>query len=93
MNTSYFVNRPFLLIICMVVAVWSTMPLVQAVPDKQPLVVYDFVPQLQRDFNNPDTLRRHYDEVLLVTCLQAIVNRDEPRLFVRYNREPDDFWF
>jgi len=69
------------------------MSLVQAEPEKQTLVVYDFVPQLQEDFNNPDILRRHYDEVMLVTCLQAIVNRDDPRLFVRYNQAPDDFWF
>jgi hypothetical protein len=56
-------------------------------------VVFDFVPQLTRDFKNPEVLRRHYDEVLLATCLQGIVNRDEPRLFVRYNAVPDDFWF
>ncbi|PAW77606.1 MAG: hypothetical protein B9S32_10000 [Verrucomicrobia bacterium Tous-C9LFEB] len=60
---------------------------------KKTLVVYDFVPQLTSNFNNPAILRRHYDEVLLVTCLQGIVNRNEPRLFVRYNAAPDDFWF
>jgi hypothetical protein len=65
----------------------------RAVVDPASIVVYDLVPQLGADFNQPQVLRRHYDEVMLVTCLQAIVNRAEPRLFVRYNSAPDDFWF
>ena len=62
-------------------------------PKKPGLVVFDFVGQQAGDFRQPAVLRRHYDEVLLVTCLQAIVNRQEPRLFVRYNAQPDDFWW
>lgn len=37
-------------------------------------------------------LRRHYDEVILLTCLQGIANRLQPRIFVRYNQAPDDYW-
>jgi len=43
--------------------------------------------------SDPAALRRHYDEVLLATCLQGLANRKSPRVFVRYNAEPDDFWF
>lgn len=59
-----------------------------------PLVVFDFAPALAKlNPKNEAALRRHYDEVLLVTCLQGLVNRGEPRLFVRYNAAPDDFWW
>jgi hypothetical protein len=59
-----------------------------------PLVVLDLVPAraaLKPD--DPAALRRHYDEVLLATCLQGLANRSGPRVFVRYNEGPDDFWF
>ncbi len=60
----------------------------------RPLVVFDFAPALAKlDPKDPVALRRHYDEVLLATCLQGLVNRDEPRLFIRYNAQTDDFWF
>lgn len=60
----------------------------------RPLVVFDFTPALAKlDPKDPAALRRHYDEVLLATCLQGLVNRDEPRLFIRYNAQADDFWF
>lgn len=60
----------------------------------RPLVVFDLSDEL-RSLNpkDPKALRRHYDEVLLVTCLQGLVNRNEPQLFVRYNQKSDDFWF
>jgi hypothetical protein len=63
-------------------------------PPARPLVVFDFAPALAKlDPKKPAALRRHYDEVLLATCLQGLVNRDEPRLFIRYNARTDDFWF
>lgn len=69
-----------------------------SVPDSatSPLVVLDLTEsraQQQRNPDDPAALRRHYDEVLLATCVQGLVNRMEPRLFVRYNAAPDDFWF
>jgi len=85
--------KPFLLILCIFASSTAIIASAKANTGNPPLVVYDFVPQLERDFKQSDILRRHYDEVLLVTCLQAILNRNEPRLFVRYNKEPDDFWF
>lgn len=61
---------------------------------KPPIVVLDLSDDLAKlDAADPVALRRHYDEVLLASCLQGIVNRAGPRLFVRYNPEPDDYWF
>lgn len=58
------------------------------------LVVFDLVDKREAlDPTDPVALRRHYDEVLLATCLQGLVNRQQPRLFVRYNAASDDFWF
>ena len=85
--------KPFLLILCIFSFSTAIIAGARANTDKPAIVVYDCVSQLKWDFKQPDVLRRHYDEVLLVTCLQAIVNRNEPRLFVRYNQAPDDFWF
>lgn len=58
------------------------------------IVVFDLADELRSlDAADPAALRRHYDKVLLTSCLQGLVNRHEPRLFVRYNAAPDDFWF
>lgn len=64
------------------------------VPAQPPLVVLDLA-KSRAELNPKDAaaLRRHYDEVLLATCLQGLVNRETPRLFIRYNAAPDDFWF
>ena len=60
----------------------------------KPIEVMDFI--AERDALNPSdqvALRRHYYEMLLTTCLQALVNHDEPSVFVRCNAKPDGFWF
>ena len=62
--------------------------------ERTPLVVLDLASSMsQLNPSDPVALRRHYDEVLMATCLQGLVNRKEPLLFVRYNAAPDDFWF
>jgi hypothetical protein len=62
--------------------------------DRPEIVVFDLADEASRlDAGEPGGLRRHYDTVLLTSCLQGLVNRQEPRLFVRYNPSPDDFWF
>jgi hypothetical protein len=48
---------------------------------------------LATGLDDPVQRRRYWDETHLVTTLQGIVNREEPRLFVRYNAAPDDFWW
>jgi len=70
-------------------------PFVRAAPlAATEIVVFDLVDELRNlDAADPAALRRHYDKVLLTSCLQGLVNRHEPRLFVRYHAAPDDFWF
>jgi hypothetical protein len=41
----------------------------------------------------PAQARAAWDEAHLVSALQGIVNRDAPRLFVRFMPQPDDFWW
>jgi len=45
------------------------------------------------DRSDPVQARRAWDTAHLVASLQGIVNRDGPRLFVRFMAHPDDFWF
>jgi len=35
---------------------------------------------------------RHWEVIHFVTCLQGLVNRDAPQLFLRYQDFHDDFW-
>lgn len=44
------------------------------------------------DLSDPVAIRRIWDISHLVFSLQGLVNRDEPRLYVRLNGEIDDFW-
>ena len=45
------------------------------------------------DLARPGEARQAWDTLHLVGTLQGIVNRDEPRLFVRLMEETDDFWW
>ncbi len=45
------------------------------------------------DIGKPDQARMAWDTMHLVASLQGIVNRDQPRLFVRFMKDTDDFWF
>jgi GxGYxYP putative glycoside hydrolase C-terminal domain/GxGYxYP_N 1st domain len=58
-----------------------------------PVVFYDMTRLFERDLKDPAQRRAFWDETHLVTSLQGIVNREEPRLFIRYNAGPDDFWW
>lgn len=64
-----------------------------------PLAVYDLTYVYDYDLTDPQQAAIAYDHMHLVTTLQGIVNRDEPRLYVRFiqggeldpfNR--DDYW-
>ena len=59
----------------------------------EPIVYFDMTPLFQLDLNDPIQLRRFYDETFVVASLQGLVNREAPRLYIRYNRAPDDFWW
>jgi hypothetical protein len=68
--------------------------------DEATLYLYDATPYLQTDLRNLDDVKNAWDECHFLFSLQGIVNRDRPRLFVRYvNRgirgktiNLDDYW-
>jgi len=45
------------------------------------------------DLHDPAQLRRLWDETHFAASIQGIVNRDEPRLYLRYMSDLDDFWW
>jgi hypothetical protein len=57
------------------------------------IVFYDAAPLFALDLNDPMQRRRFWDESHLLVSLQGLANRDAPRLFLRYVREPDDYWW
>lgn len=59
----------------------------------EPVVYYDMTPLFALDLTDPVQRRRFWDETHLVVSLQGLVNRTRPRLFIRYVKEPDDFWW
>ncbi|MDQ1256475.1 MAG: hypothetical protein QG656_1071, partial [Candidatus Hydrogenedentes bacterium] len=58
-----------------------------------PIYYFDMTSLHQLDRSNPVQARQAWDTAHLVSSLQGIVNRDAPRLFVRFMPHPDDFWF
>ena len=58
-----------------------------------PIVFFDMSYLLERDLSDLQQRRRVWDETHLLASLQGLVNRDGPRLFLRYLRGPDDFWW
>ncbi len=45
------------------------------------------------DLSDLQQRRRVWDETHLLASLQGLANRDAPRLFLRYLRQTDDFWW
>ena len=45
------------------------------------------------DRSDPIQAREAWDTAHMMASLQGIVNRDRPRLFVRFMPDPDDFWW
>lgn len=59
----------------------------------EPIYYYDMTRLNTFDLGDPVQARSAWDEAHLVAALQGIVNRDAPRLFVRFLPQPDDFWW
>ncbi len=57
-----------------------------------PVFYYDFTGK-DSNLGDPVKLKSYYDELVAVTALQGLVNRDSPTLFVRHLAETDDFWW
>lgn len=60
---------------------------------QEPIVVFDISRFLQLRLDDPVEIRRHWDVAHFAASLQGIVNRLEPRLFLRCIPERDDFWW
>ena len=57
------------------------------------IVYYDMTPLASLNVNDSAQRHRYWDETHFVASLQGLVNRDAARLYIRYNTEPDDFWW
>ncbi len=58
-----------------------------------PIVFFDQTPLFALDLKDEAQRRRFWDETHLAVSLQGLVNRAAPQLFIRYLKEPDDFWW
>ncbi len=62
----------------------------------EPIGLYDLTPQLKYDPADPQAVAAAWEHIHAVTTLQGIVNRDQPRLYVRFveahGRNLDDHW-
>jgi hypothetical protein len=57
-----------------------------------PVYYYDFTDK-PWNLHDPANLKSYYDELVTVTALQGLVNRDAPNIFIRHLPEADDFWW
>jgi hypothetical protein len=55
--------------------------------------VFDATDLNNLDRRSPESARAAWDTLHAVASLQGVVNRDGPRLFLRFMPHPDDFWF
>jgi len=60
---------------------------------ESPVYLYDISSLNDADLKDPAAATHAWDTAHAVASLQGIVNRDAPRLFVRFMPHPDDFWF
>lgn len=60
---------------------------------EQPIYRLDLTELNHLDRHQPDKARVVWDTLHLAASLQGIVNRREPRVFVRFMAPTDDFWF
>ncbi len=64
-----------------------------ATGEDRPITVIDLTALNELDPADPAQAREAWDTLHLVASVQGIVNREGPRLFVRFMPQPDDFWF
>lgn len=57
------------------------------------IICFDQTPLFALDLKDEAQRRRFWDETHLAVSLQGLANRAAPRLFIRYLKEPDDFWW
>ena len=59
----------------------------------EPIYYWDLTELNRLDLNAPDQARRVWDTLHAVASVQGVVNRDAPRLVIRFMTHPDDFWW
>ena len=59
---------------------------------KKSFSLYDLSGLSQLSLEDSKEIRRSWDTVHLVTSLQGVVNREQPRLYLCYNKTQDAFW-
>ena len=59
----------------------------------EPIYVFDMTGLNTLDLHDSQQAREAWDTAHLAASIQGIVNRDAPRLFLRFMPHPDDFWF
>jgi hypothetical protein len=93
--TIYCSKMLTLALVLLVAGLWAVRggeaPRSQSEPES--ICYFDLTPLYALDLADPVQMRRFWDEAHLVFSLQGLVNRDAPRLFVRWIREADDFWW
>jgi hypothetical protein len=64
---------------------------------KETITILDLTYLLKYDYTNPDSVKKVWDILHATATLQGIVNRDAPRLYIKYvtakNRNIDDYWW
>ncbi|MGC8846191.1 MAG: GxGYxYP domain-containing protein, partial [Candidatus Hydrogenedens sp.] len=63
------------------------------IAEPMPIYYYDFSWPTEIDINIGNNARNAWDTGHLLASLQGIVNRAEPRLFIRFMKGTDDFWW
>lgn len=62
--------------------------------DSSPPVYYlDFSARSSELGDDPAAITAYYDDIMALTAIQGLANRDEPNLFIRHLPETDDFWW
>jgi len=77
---------------CPIVATGFLLVMSAVTAPSQEMVLYDLTHLYELDRRDPEQARAAWDEAHFVASLQGIVNRDEPKLFVRFMKETDSFW-
>lgn len=58
-----------------------------------PVAFFDLTDLFELNLNDESQRHRFWDEAQLAVSLQGLVNRTAPHLFIRYLKDPDDFWW
>ncbi len=58
----------------------------------EPIYTLDLSSEHELDLRNKEEVYGLWEVIHCISCLQGLVNKDKPRLFLRVNSKVDDFW-